>query len=82
MDFCSHHHITPVNREFHDNDDGSNLNPSVSNHSSNIEEESNLKQFTQAVQMAQTAALKKANEKKQGSYLKKSRQIIKHYEQN
>ena len=32
--------------------------------------------------MTQTATLKKANEKKQGPYLKNSRQTIKCYEQN
>jgi hypothetical protein len=82
MGFCSRLHITPVNREFHDDDDGSDLDPSVSDHSSDIEEESKLKQFTQALQMAQTAALKKANEKTRGPYLKKSRQTIKRHEQN
>ena len=74
-DFCSRHNITPAIREFHDEDEhGPDLY--VSDQSSNIEEESELKRFTQALQMAQTDALKKENKKKK-VYSKNSKKTIK-----
>lgn len=80
MGFCSRLHITPVDMEFHDdNYDGSDS--SVSNQSSDIEEESKLKSFTQALQMAQTAALKKEIENKRGPYSKKSERTHRRHKQ-
>ena len=75
-DFCSRLQITPVSREFHNEDDS---DPSVSNHSSDIEEESELKRFTQALQEAQIAALKreKDNKNKRGRYSKQSKKTQK-----
>jgi len=69
-DFCSCLHITPVIREFHDEDNSDHL--SVSNHSSDVEEESELKRFTQALQTAQIAALTRENRNKKGFYSKRS----------
>jgi len=59
-------HITPAI-----NDDGgkSNSDLCLSNHFSNIKEESELRIFVQALQMAQVTALKKEN-KKRGMYSK------------
>ncbi len=80
MGFCSHLHIIPVDMEFHDdNYDGSDS--SVFNQSSDIKEESKLKSFTQALQMAQTAALKKEIENKRGPYSKKSKRTHRRHKQ-
>ncbi|KAF8504890.1 hypothetical protein F5888DRAFT_1631226 [Russula emetica] len=65
-DFCSRLHITPAIMEFHDDDDSD----IVSNHSSDIEEETELRKFTQALQNGQNAALKREkeeNKKKRGA---------------
>src|SRR5882757_3361565 len=66
-------HITPAI-----NDDGgeSDSDPCLSNHSSDIEEESELRIFAQALRMAQVTALKKEN-KKRGMYSKRSKTILK-----
>jgi len=75
-DFCSHLNITPAIREFHDEDEtGSDL--CVSNQSSDIEEESELKKFTQALQMAQINALKNKTQKKKTVYSKKLKRTLK-----
>jgi len=55
-DFCSCLDITPAIREFHDDEEDSDLDPVVSNQSSDIEDESELKTFTQALQRAQVIA--------------------------
>ena len=75
-DFCLRLQITPVSREFHNEDDSDS---SVSNHSSDIKEESELKRFTQALQEAQIAALKreKDNKNKRGRYSKQSKKTLK-----
>ena len=57
----------PANREFHDDDSDLDL---VSNQSSDIEEESELKKFTQALQMAQTIAVNKEKKEKTRDVLK------------
>jgi hypothetical protein len=68
----------PANREFHDDDSDLDL---VSNQSSDIEEESELKKFTQALQMAQTIALNKEKKRKRGMYSKRSKKTQKHRKQ-
>ena len=82
-DFCSRLEITPANREFqfHDNEADSDLDPSVSDHTSDIEKESELKRFTQALQRAQTVALKKEKENKRGPYTKQSKRTQKRRQQ-
>lgn len=75
--FCSRLHITPAQREFHDDDDDSDLDLPVSNQSSDIEDETELNRFMQALQRAQTAALKKQKKNKRGSYLKHSKRTQK-----
>ncbi|KAF8499581.1 hypothetical protein F5888DRAFT_1802076 [Russula emetica] len=75
-DFCSRLHITPAIIEFHDDDDSD----IVSNHSSDIEEETELRKFTQALQNGQNAALKREkeeNKKKRGVYSKQSSNTLK-----
>ncbi|KAF8496191.1 hypothetical protein F5888DRAFT_1804333 [Russula emetica] len=62
--------------EFHDDDDSD----IVSNHSSDIEEETELRKFTQALQNGQNAALKREkeeNKKKRGVYSKQSSNTLK-----
>jgi hypothetical protein len=73
--FCSCLSITPTITEFHDEDDSIH-NLSISNHSSDIEDESELQKFTQALQMAQRAASIR-NKKKRGVYSKKSKNTLK-----
>jgi hypothetical protein len=48
MDFCTHLHITPDIREFHDDENGSDPHLCVSDESSDIEEVSQLNIFTNA----------------------------------
>jgi len=67
-DFCSHLNITPA--IFHDDENDSDPDLSVSKKSSDIEEESQLRSFTQALKKAHIVALKKKNKKKQGQYSK------------
>jgi hypothetical protein len=75
-DFCSRHHITPAIREFHDEDEtGPDL--CLSDQSSDIEEECELKKFTQALQKAQRAALKKEVKNKKTIYSKRSKRTLK-----
>jgi hypothetical protein len=69
-DFCSRFHITPNAREFHDDQDHNNLDLCVSDSSSDIEEESKLKKFTQALRNAHITVLKKEDKKKRGIYSK------------
>jgi hypothetical protein len=76
-DFCSRFHITPTIREFCDDEDGSNPDLCVSDWSSDIEEESELKKFTQALQRAQIIALKKENKNRRGKYSKNSKKTLK-----
>jgi hypothetical protein len=77
-DFCSRLNITPVIMEFHDDDDDCDIiSGSVSNHSSDIEEESEITKFTQALQDAQIAASKRENKKRRGVYSKKSSNTLK-----
>jgi len=80
-DFCSRLDITPAIREFHDDEEDSDLDPVVSNQSSDIEDESELKTFTQALQRAQVIASKEVNKNKRGSYSKWSRNTLKCHEQ-
>ncbi len=75
-DFCSHLHITPAITEFHGDEGESDLDI-VSNKSSDIEEESKLKQFTKALQTAQHTVLKKANKNKGRRYSKQSEKTLK-----
>jgi hypothetical protein len=75
-DFCSHLNITPVITEFHDKDDN-NLDVTIFNHSSNIEDKSELRKFMQTFQMAQKAALMRGNKNKQWFYSKKSKTTLK-----
>jgi hypothetical protein len=81
-DFCSHLHITPAIREFHDDDNDSNSDLHVSDNPSDddITQESDLKKFTQALHDAQIAALKKETKKRRGSYLKNSKKTLKRKE--
>ena len=65
--FCLHCHITPAIREFHDNDDVIDLIPSPS---FDIEEESKLIRFTQALQNAQIIALKNENKHRKQAHIK------------
>jgi hypothetical protein len=75
-DFCSRLNITPAIQEFPDeNESGPEL--CVSDQSSDVEEESELKKFTQALQIAQITALKKEMVKKRTKYSKKSKQTLK-----
>ena len=79
MNFCSYLNITPAIREFHDNEDKIHPNPCVSNHSnqsSDIEEESKLKKFTQALQKAQSITLEEQNKNKKRVYTKKSKRTL------
>ena len=63
--FCSHHNITPAIREFHNDEDGIDLILSqFSNVKVDIIKETELKRFTQALQKAQTTALKNENKKR------------------
>jgi len=80
-DFYYRHHIMPANREFLDDDDGSDLSVSNQPESFDIKEEPNLKKFTQALQMAQIAASKTENKDKRGTYSKKSKKTLKHQEE-
>jgi hypothetical protein len=80
-DFCSHLEITPANREFYDNEADSDFDPSVSDHTFDIEQKSELKRFTQALQRAQTVTLKKEEENKQGPYTKQSKRTQKRHKQ-
>ena len=75
-DFCSRLNITPVITEFHDEDDN-DLDVTISNHSSDIEDESELKKFMQTLQMAQKAALMRGNKNKRQFYSKKSKTTLK-----
>jgi len=77
-DFCSRLNITPA--IFHDDEDDSDPDLSVSEKSSDIEEESQLRSFTQALKKAHIVALKKEN-KKQGQYSKRSYDTLKHHKQ-
>jgi hypothetical protein len=85
-DFCSRHHITPATREFHDDEDESGSDLCASNQSSDIEEESELKRFTQALQMAQINSLKKEKENKNKNkwmvYSKQSKRTQQHCTKN
>lgn len=63
-DFCTWLHITPDIREFRNDERDSNTPVHVSDQSSNIEEISALKRFTQAFQTSQVIALKSGNKKK------------------
>jgi hypothetical protein len=54
---------------------------SVSDHFSDIEEESKLKAFTQALQKAQIDALKKENRNRQRGYTKQSKDTLRHCRQ-
>src|SRR6267154_2731559 len=81
-DFCSCLHITPEIREFHDNEDDSNdSHPCVSNQSLAIEEETELKRFTQAFKRPQIAVLESKDKNKRGKYSKKSKKTLKHHQQ-
>ncbi|KAF8488554.1 hypothetical protein F5888DRAFT_1639131 [Russula emetica] len=73
VDFCSRFHVTPAVREYHDDEDESDPHLCVSNQSSDIEEESELKTFSEALKKAQVAALKRVNKNKRGKYSKKSK---------
>jgi hypothetical protein len=75
-DFCSRLHITPVIKDFHDVEDDSDQENLLSDQSSDIEEESELQKFSQALRDAQIAALKTINKNKRGPYSKKSRNTI------
>jgi hypothetical protein len=75
-DFCSHLNITPIITGFHNKDDN-DLDVTISNHSSNIEDESKLKKFIQTLQMAQKAALMRGNKNKWWFYSKKSETTLK-----
>jgi hypothetical protein len=66
--------ITPA---INDDEGGSDSDLGVSNHSSDIEEEIELRRFTQALQTAQVTALKKENKKKRGMYSKQSKKTLK-----
>jgi len=78
-DFCSHLNITPA--IFHDDENDSDPDLSVSKKSSDIEEESQLRSFTQALKKAHIVALKKENKKKQGQYSKQSYDTLKCHKQ-
>jgi hypothetical protein len=80
-DFCSRLHITPATREFHDDQDESDQDLCVSDHSSDIEEETELKRFTQALRNAQITALKNKNKNKRGTYSKHSKRTLRHRKQ-
>ena len=73
MDFCSCFQITPAITEFHN--DKNQSDHYASNHSLDIEGESKLKKFSQALQMAQIDALK--NRKKRKIYTKHSKRTQK-----
>ena len=78
-DFCLHFHIIPNFREFHNDQNPSDLDLYVFNQSSNIEdieEESKLKNFTQALQNAHITALKTENKNKRGMYSKQSKRTL------
>jgi hypothetical protein len=79
-DFCSRLHLTPAIRDFCDDDDNPDL--CVSDQSSDIEEESELKKFTRALQEAQIIALKKENKNRRGTYSKKSKKTLKRRRQH
>jgi hypothetical protein len=71
-EFCSRLNITPVITDFYedeDHDDPALLTDS----SSDIEEESELVQFTRILQRGQIAALKEETKRKRGTYLKRSK---------
>jgi hypothetical protein len=78
-DFCSRFHITPVTREFDEND--SDLDHFVSDQSSDIEDESELKTFIQAFRMGQIAALKNEKKNKRGMYSKRSKRTLKRHKE-
>ena len=80
-DFCSCLQITPAVTEFYDVDQ-SDTELCLSNQSSNIEEESKLKRFTQALRMAQITAALKTQTKKKRIYSKTSKQTLKRCKQN
>ena len=73
-DFCSRLHFTPAIRDFYDEDQ--NDPGLLSNRSSDIEEESKLDKFTQILWERQAAALKREATKRQGKYLKRSKQTL------
>ena len=75
IEFYSHFQITPIIREFCDVNNDSN------HQSSNIEEESELTKFAQALQEAQIIALKEENKNKRGVYSKHSKKTLKHHEE-
>jgi hypothetical protein len=74
-EFCSRYHITPTITEFQNDEDESDC---VSNQSSDIEEESELRKFSRALRNAQIIALKKEKEKKnkRGKYSKRSKRTL------
>jgi len=77
-----HRESTPLTFDINDTptdeEDDSDI---VSNQSSDIEDETELKRFTQALQRAQIAALKNEDKKKQGRYSKKSEKTLKRRKQ-
>jgi len=76
-EFCSRLNITPAIWEFSDeNESGPEL--CVSDQSSDIEEESELQKFSQALRITQITALKKEMENKRTKYSKRSKQTLQH----
>jgi hypothetical protein len=63
-DFCSRLQITPSIRQFYEDEDDTDPDLCVSDQSSDIEEESELRRFTRALQEAQVIALKEEKKNK------------------
>ncbi|KAI0266629.1 hypothetical protein BGY98DRAFT_939031 [Russula aff. rugulosa BPL654] len=79
-DFCSRLQITPSIRQFYEDEDDTDPDLCVSDQSSDIEEESELRRFTRALQEAQVIALKEEKKNKRGKYTKRSKRTLKRRE--
>jgi hypothetical protein len=75
-------HLPSVTQNSFNNEGKSDAENCVSDQSSDIEEESKFRKFTQTLQMAQVVALKKENKNKRGKYSKQSKKTLKHHTQS
>jgi hypothetical protein len=80
-DFCSRIHFTPAIRPLDDDEGDTDHDLCVSDRSSDIQEEDELKQFTRALQRAQITAQNEEKKKKRGFYSKNSKRTLKRREQ-
>lgn len=78
VDFCLRFHIAPTVREYYNDENNNDPHLCVSNQSSDIEEISELKKFSEALRNAQVAILKTINKNKRGKYSKRSKKTLRH----